>query len=84
LACLNYSHGETAVSFVVLRAARTFFRGIPCCSLWPPRSIYLYRETPARSGAVEDAAVVASVKAACALNRDLATGRYASKPVPET
>jgi len=69
--------GEPAVSFVVLRALlRTFFRGILVLFLVAAFGsiYYLYRNgrLPYVQEAVEDAAVVASVKAAYALNRDLA------------
>ena len=68
---------EPAVSFVVLRAIlRTYFRGILVLFLVVAFGsiYYLYREgrLPYVQEAVEDAAVVASVKAAYALNRDLA------------
>jgi hyperosmotically inducible protein len=68
---------EPAVSFVVLRALlRTFFRGILVLFLVVAFGsvYYLYREgrLPYVQEAVEDAAVAASVKAAYALNRDLA------------
>jgi osmotically-inducible protein OsmY len=68
---------EPAVSFVVLRALlRTFFRGILVLLLVAVFGsiYYLYRNgrLPYVQEAVEDAAVVASVKAAYALNRDLA------------
>lgn len=69
--------GEAAVSFVVLRALlRTFFRGVLVLVLLAVSAsvYYLYRSgrLPYVQEAVEDAAVVASVKAAYALNRDLA------------
>jgi osmotically-inducible protein OsmY len=69
--------GEPAVSFVVLRALlRTFFRGILVLFLVAIAGslYYLYRSgrLPYVQEVVEDAAVVASVKAAYALNRDLA------------
>ena len=69
--------GEPAVSFVVLRALlRTFFRGILVLFLVAVFGsiYYLYRNgrLPYVQEAIEDAAVVASVKAAYALNRDLA------------
>jgi hyperosmotically inducible protein len=68
---------EPAVSFVVLRALlRTFFRGILVLFLVAAAgSLYfLYRSgrLPYVQEVVEDAAVAASVKAAFALNRDLA------------
>ncbi len=69
--------GEAAVSFVVLRALlRTFFRGVLVLVLLAVSAsvYYLYRSgrLPYVQEAVEDAAVVASVKAAYALNRELA------------
>ncbi|HLE68287.1 MAG TPA: BON domain-containing protein [Vicinamibacteria bacterium] len=69
--------GKPGVSFVVLRALlRTFFRGILVLFLVAVFGslYYLYRsgQLPYVQEAVEDAAVVGSVKAAYALNRDLA------------
>jgi osmotically-inducible protein OsmY len=69
--------GKPGVSFVVLRALlRTFFRGILVLFLVAlfGSLYYLYRsgQLPYVQEAVEDAAVVGSVKAAYALNRDLA------------
>ena len=76
---MNYSHlpGKPGVSFVVLRALlRTFFRGILVLFLVAVFGslYYLYRsgQLPYVQEAVEDAAVVGSVKAAYALHRDLA------------
>jgi hyperosmotically inducible protein len=76
---MDYSHmpGKPAVSFDVLRAlVRTFFRGILVLFLVAVFGsvYYLYRSgrLPYVQEAVEDAAVAASVKAAYALNRDLA------------
>jgi len=68
---------RAAVSFIVLRALlRTFFRGILVLFLVATFGslYYLYRtgRLPYVRKAVEDAAVVGSVKAAYALNRDLA------------
>jgi hyperosmotically inducible protein len=68
---------KPAVSFLVLRALfRTFFRGILVLLLLAIAGslYYLYRSgrLPYVQEAVEDAGVVASVKAAYALNRDLA------------
>ena len=68
---------RAAVSFIVLRALlRTFFRGILVLFLVATFGslYYLYRtgRLPYVREAVEDAAVVGSVRAAYALNRDLA------------
>jgi len=64
---------KAAVSFIVLRALlRTFFRGILVLFLLAAFGSLYYLYRTGRLPYVEDAAVAGSVKAAYALNRDLA------------